>query len=88
MISSDSSADQWGYLTSLHPDFPNISLIENPSVLGFENEQISKEYKCQVYHDKGSFFIHYTGDHLFIEVEDRIVQENKAFESHFRKRGH
>jgi len=83
MMSSDSpAATQWGQLTSLNPDFANIHLKENPSVLDLDQDNISKGCQCQIYHEKESFFINYTGDNLTVSVEDQSVQEGEAFEIH------
>jgi len=85
MISLDSSTNQWGKLTSLNPNFSNISLSKNASSLVFTStyQQSSDEnspYKCEISSDSQDFFIRYIGNGLAdIQIEGQMIKEGGAF---------
>ena len=85
---SNSSKTQWGKLTSLNPNFSNISLSKNPSPLLFafsslqENNDPNSSSQCQIYQDKQEFFISYNGENLVVLVNNKVTKDGKAFKVH------
>ena len=87
---SNSSVIQWGKLTSLNPNFGNISLARSPSNLAFTSKlqedsnknSLSSQYKCQIYQHKQEYFISYTRCSLAIQVNNKAVKDRKACKVH------
>jgi len=94
MRPSNSSATQWGKLTSLDPNFDNVSLSKQPSNLIVSREGLQETIdknplskgSCQIYQKKDGFFISYTGSRLCIEIEERTLKEDEAFKIHSGER--
>ena len=86
MISSNDSTKQWGKLTSLNPDFQNISLSTSPANLAVFPLNLPKS-KCQIYQMEEDFFISSTGSELCINpkgwkiaIRVETLGKNSAFQ--------
>jgi len=87
MSSIDPSLNYWGKLTSLNPAFDNICLKKNPSYLKLphksqeccENISIGHD-QCEIYKDKSSYFVKYTGRSLSIFIENQALLQDKTYE--------
>ncbi len=84
MTLNPTATAQIGKLTSLNPNFENISLSKTLSVFSVScetglTENSTTECRCQIYQDNGDFFVCYTGSGLSVEIEDQFLKENAPF---------